>query len=56
MDLYQQIANRIGRRLDDLLTTAIDAACITEQEWNTDPEACEARINGALEELYDFDL
>lgn len=56
MDLYQQIASRMGRRLDDLLTLAIDAACVTEQEWDLDPEACIDRVNGAMEELYDFSL
>lgn len=56
MDLYEQIASRIGRRLDDFLTMAIEAACITQAEWDMDPEDCVNRAYAALEELTDFNF
>jgi hypothetical protein len=56
MDLYEQIASRIGRPLNDLLIMSIEGACITQAEWDLDPDDCEARVHAAMEELYDFDL
>jgi hypothetical protein len=53
---YNEIADRMGEPLNDLMIDAIQAACITEAEWQADSDDCIGRVNGALEELYDFDF
>jgi len=48
---YGQIADALGMPLDDDLVTAIEGACVTQAEWQADPQSCKARIRGAMEEM-----
>jgi len=36
------------------LVAAIESSCVTEREFNADPDSCISRIRGALEESPDF--
>lgn len=47
---------KLGFPTDDHHIMAAEAACITGPEIEADPEACKRRIQGALEEMEDFDL
>ena len=53
---YQEISTAIRMPLDDLLTTAIEGACVTMSEWEEDSVDCINRIYGALEELSNSDF
>ena len=53
---YSEIAEHFVCGLRDDIIDAIEAACITEQEWRENPDDCVTRVYAALEELTDFDL
>jgi len=53
---YQEIAELIPCGLRDDIIDAIEAACVTEQEWQDNPDDCISRVYGALEEMTSFDL
>lgn len=50
-DFYYEIAARFDSPLSDELVDAIEAACITEEEWQDDENDATQRVHGALEEL-----
>lgn len=51
MLLYYDIAAYLRWDLDDNLVDAIEAACITREEWLESREACVQRVHAAMEEL-----
>lgn len=53
---YSEIADRMVEPLNDLMIDAIEAACITEAEWQADPNDCVNRVHGALEEMTNWDF
>lgn len=53
---YNEIAEQFVCGPRDDIIDAIEAACITEQEWRDNPDDCIARVYGALEEMTSFDL
>ena len=53
---YSEIAEHFVCGLRDDIIDAIEAACITEQEWRDNPDDCVTRVYAALEEMTDFDL
>jgi hypothetical protein len=53
---YNEIGQQFMCGLRDDVINAIEAACITEAEWRTDPDGCIGRVYGALEELTDFEF
>ena len=53
---YKEIGEHFVCGLRDDIIYAIEAACITEQEWRDNPDDCITRVYGALEEMTDFDL
>lgn len=54
--LFQRIAKDMDMQVDDEFIMAVEGACITTPEYDADPQSCQQRVHGALEELYDFDL
>lgn len=56
MSFYTEIVERFyGVQRDDVID-AIEFSCITEAQWQNDPEDCLARVQGALEEISNFDF
>lgn len=53
---YREIGEHFVCCLRDDVITAIEAACITEQEWRDNPDDCVNRTYAALEELTDFNF
>ena len=53
---YREIGAHFVCGLRDDVIDAIEAACITEQEWRDNPDDCVNRAYAALEELTDFEL
>lgn len=53
---YNKIGEHFVCGLRDDVIYAIEAACITEAEWQANPDDCVNRVYAALEEMTDFDL
>ena len=53
---YSEIAEHFMGGLRDDVIDAIEAACITEAEWQADPDSCIYRVHGALEEMTNWDF
>lgn len=53
--LYQEIADAMQQPLSGDLIMCIEAACITQMEWEADPGEVKQRVGGAIEELTDYD-
>lgn len=53
---YSEIAQHFVCGLRDDIIDAIEAACITEQEWRDNPDDCINRVYAALEEMTNWDF
>lgn len=53
---YNEIADQFYGMDRETVFDAVEFACITQTEWEVDPEACMDRVQGALEEITNFDF
>ena len=52
MSIYSEIPGFFIDHLRDDVVDAIETACITQAEWEKDPDDCLSRVSGALEEMF----
>lgn len=53
---YNEIADHFYGVDRETVFNAIEFACIAQSEWELDPEYCMNRVQGALEEIVNFDF
>lgn len=55
-EFYDEVASHFYGVNPGQMIDAIEASCITRAEWAEDQDACLSRVQGALEEMVNFDF